>query len=341
MLSFQIKEEIDRILTAFEDAELLFLGLKNINSLNPELREITDIIFFDDFMSPPINEFRDKLTTVKDTIGVKPRSLFAAIEKFQSDIRQIKASDLTDLSQLNEIDNALESFTHIYESYIDNQNAKNAYVLVEESKTLMSLLNGFKKGLCFYVANVKAATPESEDGKELSIYLSSTLSLAEFILKLQSIERIYKELCMLTDISSPIQILKIESGSLWIKVFGNSKVIDLMTGLVKSGVGFVYRNFTEEGKFSAIPKQIEALESILELRKKLSAEGISVDELDDHINKSAVVVSKALNTLIEGQPEIVINDSKLSIGDEAQKKLIQSNTPLKLGVDDSDINKSS
>jgi hypothetical protein len=338
MLSFQIKEEIYKILTAFEVASTFFDGLDNINAMSPDIDKFSQTIIRDVLQPHELQNLiiaiSKKLTTVKHKIEVKPRVFFATIDKLQSSIRQAKACDFYDLSQLDEIDNSLEQFSLTYEGFLDDYSKNTALTLILEARALAALLDGFKKGLNFYLTNIEYTIPATNDGKELSIYLSSTLSLAEFIQKLQSIERIYKELCMLTDISSPIQILKIESGSLWIKVFGNSKVIDLMTSLVKSGVGFVYRNYTEEGKFAAIPKQVEALESILALRKKLKAAGIAVDELDDHLKKSAVVVSKALNTLIEGQPEIVINDSKLSIGDEAQKKLIEANTPLKLGVDD-------
>ncbi|WP_350604199.1 hypothetical protein [Pseudoalteromonas sp. SMN1298-MNA-CIBAN-0114] len=205
-----------------------------------------------------------------------------------------------------------------------------------QSIKIEALLDGLKSGLNFYLENIDASI-EDNNGSELSIVLSSTFTLSEFILKLQSIEKIYNELCMLSNVSSddfPIEILKIESGSLWAKVFGDSKVIALMTSLIESGVSFVYRNYTVEGKISSIPKKVETIESILKLKSKLKKEGVDVTELTEHLNKSSIIIAKELNKLISGQAEVIINEKKLSIGDEMQKNLIESNENLKIGLDD-------
>jgi len=120
--------------------------------------------------------------------------------------------------------------------------------------------------------NIEISTPDLEDGRELSIVLSSSMTLSQFILKLKALESIYQELCMLSGISIaefPIQILKIESGSLWAKVFGHSKIIALMTNLIESGTSFVYRNYTTEGKLNSIPRKVETIESVLKLSIQL------------------------------------------------------------------------
>lgn len=339
MLSFQIKDEINKILASFEDAEYFFYCLEEINSTFNEIEEYIKLIAGGgDKATKAVNQLRNHFATLKQRVeDVRPRSFFSSIDKLQSEICHAKKFGFNNSSQLDEIENKLNSFSHSYEIYIDSYSPQSAGSMMLEARVLASLLDGFKKGLCFYLENIESSITDLENGRELSIVLQSTMTLSEFILKLQSIEKIYNELCMLFNVSTaefPIQILKIESGSLWAKVFGDSKVIALLTNVIESGASFIYRNFTTEGKLSAIPKKIETIESILKLSEKLKKQGVDVGEITDDLKKSSVIVAKELNKLLSGQPEIVINSTKLSIGDEVQKKLIESNTPLKLESDD-------
>lgn len=339
MLSFQIKEEISKILASFQEAQYFFESLNNIDSTFPDLEGyIQAIAEGGDKSAQAVNQLRSHLAHVRGKISdVRPRSFFSSIEKLQSEIIQAKEYELNDLSQLNEIEEKLNSFSHTYEAYIDSYSPQSAGAMIVEARSLSALLNGFKKGLMFYLENIESSATDFEDGRELSIVLSSSMTLSEFIFKLQSIENIYDELCMLINVSKsehPIQILKIESGSLWAKIFGESKVIGLMTSFIESGAGFVYRNYTAEGKLSAIPRKVEAVESILKLSEQLKNQGINTEKINEHIRKSSVVIAKELNKLISGEPEIIINSTKLSIGEEVQKKLIESNAILKLELDE-------
>jgi len=334
MLSFKIKEEISKILKSFEEAKYFFDCLTKINSTFPELEEYIQGIAQGSDPTGQANKLRNHLTNIRSKIGdVKPRSFFSSIEKLQQEINKAQDYEFNDQSQLKIIHTKLDDFCHAYESYVGSYNAQVSAALVVEAKSLYSLLDGFKNGLSFYLDNIESTFPNLENGSELSIVLSSKMTLSEFILKLQSVEKIYNELCMLANVSTsdfPVEILKIESGSLWAKIFGESKVIVLMTNMLESGVSFVYRNYTDEGKLAAIPKKVESIESIIQLSAKLKEQGIAVDEIQDHIKKSSVLLSKELNKLISDQPEIIINNNKLSIGCEIRQKLIQSNAPLKL-----------
>ena len=296
MLSFQIKEEISKILASFQEAQYFFECLNDIDSTFPDLEGyIQAISEGGDKSTQAVNQLRNHLAQVRGKISdVRPRSFFSSIEKLQSEINQAKGYTLNDLSQLNEIESKLNSFSHTYEAYIDSYSPQSAGAMIVEARSLSALLNGFKKGLMFYLENIESSATDFEDGRELSIVLSSSMTLSEFIFKLQSIEKIYDELCMLINVSKaehPIQILKIEYGSLWAKIFGESKAIGLMTSFIESGAGFVYRNYTEEGKLSAIPRKVEAVESILKLSEQLKDQGIDIEEINEHIRDCCRLVT--------------------------------------------------
>jgi len=339
MLSFQIREEIQRILQAFEDADYFFECLDQISGVFPPVNgSLQDIAGGGDKARHAPDQLRTHLAqTRKKLTDVKPRKFFAATEKLQAELRNAQKLGFHDSSQLHVIEHMVEAFSRKYEVYIDGYAPASAASMVVEARSLHSTLNGFKHGLNFYLANIENEVGEMEDGRELSVLLRSTLTLEEFSRKLGALVGLYAEICMLMGVSisdSPVQIIKIESGSLWAKLFGNSKVMAILGSVIESGAEFVYRNYTDEGKLVAIPKKVEAVDSILGLRARLGEHGIDTAELDEYIKKSSVSIAKDINTLISGQAEVVVNDNRISIGGELQKKLIETKAPLKLGFDD-------
>ena len=292
MLSFKIKNEITNILKSMEEAHYFFECLHKINTAFQDVEShINSIAVGKDIANQAIN-LRNYLSNARLQIGeIKPRSFFSSIEKLQAEINNVKEYEFNKTLLLYNIDTKIDDFTTAYEIYLEGYTPESAGKMFMESMKIEALLEGFKSGLNFYLENIDASF-EDNNGRELSIVLSSAFTLSEFILKLQSIEKIYNELCLLSNVSSdefPIEILKIESGSLWAKVFGDSKVIALMTSLIESGVSFVYRNYTVEGKISSIPKKVETIESILKLKSKLKKEGVDVTELTEHLNKSSII----------------------------------------------------
>lgn len=254
-------------------------------------------------------------------------------------ITEISEHGFNDISQLNKISEKLHHFADIYNAYVDGGCRQDfANILVMEAKELSPLLQGFKDGLNFYLLNVESsvALEKKNETEELSLVLSSQMNLSEFASKLHSIELIYNELCSLMNVSTaefPIQIIKIESGSLWANVLGNATVIGVVTSIITTWATFAYENYTTDGEISAMPKKAEAIASLLDLSNKLKDQGIEVDDLNDNINKSSVALAKRLNTLISNQAEITINANKLSVGNEKLKKLIEHNAPLRLDFD--------
>src|SRR6266478_6015777 len=99
-------------------------------------------------------------------------------------------------------------------------------------------------------------------------------------------------------------------------MFGESKVIGLLTSLIQSGASYMHRNFTNEGKIEAIPKKVSAVEEVLKLTEKLSANGIDTKAIQENIQKSAVIISQELNTLLAREPNVTINGESYSVGQD-------------------------
>jgi|GEM_PF-5398001 len=142
MLSFQIKEEINKILASFEEAQYFFNCLENINSTALDLEKYIQVIAKGaSDQAANANQLRSHLTQTRQKIGqIKPRSFFSSIEKLQFEINKAKEFDFNDLSQLDEIDNKLNNFSHAYEEYLESYSPESAGLMVLEGKSIYYLL---------------------------------------------------------------------------------------------------------------------------------------------------------------------------------------------------------
>jgi hypothetical protein len=176
-----------------------------------------------------------------------------------------------------------------------------------------------------------------EGNSELSISFSWTRDYQQLIAKLISISNLYSEVCTLLNISTseyPLKVIRAEYGSLWLRLFGESKVITLLTTMIESGVSYLHRNFTNEGKVEAIPKKVSAVEEILQLSAKLEEAGIDTVAMKENIQKSAVIISRELNTLLLREPNVTINGKTYSVGQEGDDKFLKEKLGLYLTAGD-------
>ncbi|MFA6628898.1 MAG: hypothetical protein WCS55_03935 [Sulfuricurvum sp.] len=335
MLSFKLRHEAVKLLETFEKASSFFSMLEAINSSFPAIDNyLIQIGEGGTIANNAMSQLRSHLLQLRNIVSqVNIREFYASLEEFQKNLHFAKESGLDDLNIIDGISKNIDIFAEKYEVFIGAYTPQSASPVITEARKLTSLLNGFKTALLFFESNLEEHYYEIENHKELSLLLPSTMSLNQFAIKLISIDTIYTELCSLLDISMseyPLVISKIESGSLWAKVFGNSKIIELMVGFLNASASYVYHNYTKEGKLLAIPKKLDVIESVLEFTSKLERAGIDTSTTKEHISKAAISIVKELNTLLDGQAEITVNNTTHSIGEEVQKQLLEVGSPLKI-----------
>jgi hypothetical protein len=214
--------------------------------------------------------------------------------------------------------------------------------LIESSISLEKLINVSAEAIRSVILNLQNEYIDYEGLGELSLFFESNYLYRDFISKIESLQKIYSELCSLLGVSEPdfpLRISKIESGSLWIRVFGEPKVTEFIISLIKDACAYLYRNYTPEGKIEALPRKIEVLESMLKLEEKLKDAEIDTNNLKDTIQKSAFILGEELNILIGGEATIDINgDCFLIEHSKQQRSLVGRKTPLlSSGVPQSDV----
>ncbi len=235
---------------------------------------------------------------------------------------------------------ALEAFADAYSTYLQSQVGVNAYPLLTVARRLHTSLVSLDGYLHFLHLNLAGQLDQRENEAELSLVLGNIFDLSDFAKKLEALQVIYVEVCFLLEVSvasHPLRIAKIESGSLWTRLFGDTRAVGLMISLIERSVQYLHRNYTTEGKIASIPGKIQSMNSILDFSNKLKEKGVDVAPIQEKLAKCGVKIAESLTTLVSGQAEVEVNGQLLSLEQLIQRAaLAQYATPklsLKSSVD--------
>lgn len=270
---------------------------------------------------------------------IQSRKVFNEINKLEIACDDYSSSASNDISLL-ELKSRLKIFSSEYDEYLNGISFEDKRLallsLIKSASLLLLSLNttiDTFKTIISLLSKASTPTKTGELSGKLSILIESEMDLERFLNKLNAINVIYVELCTLVGVSYnqyPIAISKIESGSLWAEILGYPKVIALLESIIENSISYMYRTFTREGKIASIPRKVEIIESILDLRKKLKAVGIDTTELDSHLQKASVIIAQEANQLLVGEPKVVINEKYFTIGAELEKKYLEAGRTLLL-----------
>lgn len=269
----------------------------------------------------------------RTTSTLTHRQFFKALEHFQRSISQLEPSASAQTELIAHLGADVEQFATLYDAFLSSQSGKRALPLVLAAQSLQTKLQVLFDSLQLVEAAIGARDIPSSSEAPLSLWLPSHLDLADFGRRLQSLQSLYSEVCMLLSVSEsehPLRISKVESGSLWAKVFGETRVVGLMVSFLEQTASWIYRTYTTEGKLASVPRKIEAVDSLLGLTKRLKEAGVDTEQMDSHIQKAAVSISKDLAILLDGQASITVNDQTISLGTELSRSLLERKTPLRL-----------
>lgn len=267
------------------------------------------------------------------TATINNRQFFRALEHFQRSITQLQPSPTSRTQLISHLNEQIEQFAGLYDTFLSGQSGDRALPLILAAQNLQAQLEVFLDSLQLFEEAVGMNDIPNSAEAPLAIWLPSHLDLSDFARRLLALQSLYSELCMLLSVAEadhPLRISKIESGSLWARVFGESRVIGMMVNFVEQTASWIYRTYTSEGKLASVPRKIEAIDSLLGLTQRLQEAGLDTSEMQAHIEKSAVAISKDLAVLLDGQPSITVNEHVISIGTELSKGYLEGTMPLRL-----------
>jgi hypothetical protein len=338
MTSYEMSQKLSQLLDVLgDDNEIVSLLAEMANiydDLIPILNELLKVDYkTQEQAANAINVFFSFIKPKQEQVGKivgklkikRPAKTLIMLDKLVDDLQELSHSEGHDLETFSSIKIKIQNFYQLYEGSINNYTWPQTLKLLTAAKDLYDSISVYRDFVYFIKEDLEPAIDVPQGNKVASFFFQSTTEYEEFLNKLLALDRLYSELCLLANVSKsqyPLRVIKIESGSLRIKLFGESKVIKLLTSLIESAAGFFYRNFTNEGKIKSIPRGVEAIESVLALTKKLEAEGIDVSASKDNLQKAAVIMSAQLNKLLLKEPSIEVDGKKYSVAEAMQDKYL-------------------
>lgn len=329
MHSFELKREAEFALGALEKFSGFMDGVRSISNaladLPVHLGQLSTV--GENRLGVVRGEIKSSISNIRSIIGsLSTRQIFKDIEGLSSLLEELGDGELDDLGLLEKTNSKLQKFSSDYEGYIDNYRIENAVPLLFSSGRLVYSLESLIGAYRFSAINLSGSDCIEDDGSrsQLSLYLSNIKDLRDFAEKLNAISGLYEDIAGLLGVDLtdyPLVIDQVEAGSLWSKVFGESRVIGLMVDVLKGSAGFVYRNYTAEGKIASIPGKLESLDKIIDLTGRLEQAGVDTGEIKDEVRRATVGIAKSLNELLDHQYKVEINGESLSVADEVLKGL--------------------
>lgn len=167
-----------------------------------------------------------------------------------------------------------------------------------------------------FLNNINSAIESNEcvyeESATLAIRMYRTqIELGEMANYMIIINSIYERVCAIFNVSASeykLMPIKIESGSWYEKIFGNSKVMAFIEDWLNRAVGFIYRNYTNEGKLKGQSNKINALKENLKLTELCEKHGINTEE-------AKKVLKQNLDALCLDTYKLTTRNNKISIGE--------------------------
>lgn len=263
------------------------------------------------------------------TSKVSQRQFFKALDHFQTTLSEFHPTQFSQVELLAELEQEIEDFSVIYDTFITRGSATNALPVILAARALFTRLQMLLRSFELFDELIGNHDIAGSSEEPLTLWLPAHFDLGGFARRLLATQTLYSELCMLLSISEhdhPLRISKIESGSLWAKFFGESRVIGLIASFVEQSALWMYRNHTAEGKITSVSMKIEAVDAMLGLTARLKEAGLKTEGMDAHIEKSAFVISRDLAILLDGQSSITVNEKVISASTEHNRALLEPTT---------------
>lgn len=265
-------------------------------------------------------EFRNSeqpMAVIQDLIKLKEHC-FALIGDINFDPRNL----LKELS--NDIDNLLDT----YQSFLKTNSATESINFAESIKCLTSKLNEIRS-----IHSLMTSFYDSDNFAIDDSFQYLTIGLCNKATKIDDISR------KITGISEcyyaianifydekiiPLQIIKLETGSTWIKAIGSGLIVPILVNVLSEAVKYQYTEYTNTQTISSFEgMDLGKLNTIIQLRDNVNKSGVKTPELDQSIQKALRVLSRSLDKSLHGEAEIRINDQQYSITSDDRKAYLE------------------
>ncbi|MFR8041926.1 MAG: hypothetical protein ACLU7E_07470 [Clostridium butyricum] len=233
--------------------------------------------------------------------------------------------------------NNMRKMIYSYLKLDDWDKARQCKVLINEFRILINDINNYKSNNIEIIAIgdcIENKYELKEEEVEFSIQLhNSNMTLKDITLCIDIISSIYERCCNMFEVSVSdyeLKPIKLESGSLLEKIIGNKTVFSFIEDLLGRAIGFIYRNYTNEGKIKGEINKIELLKEEINFLDICENHGIDTTKAKDTLNGNINALSQDIYKLTAKSNVISINRNKYDRDKEISQQIIEQTKRLSI-----------
>ncbi|MBS5885147.1 hypothetical protein [Clostridium sp.] len=214
---------------------------------------------------------------------------------------------------------------HEYRKCTNQQGRMNGYVeCIDAISTMSSIFVRFKY-LVEYVnkINIQLSGNHLESGLDIRL-LNEGIEKDTYMQVVNPMYIIYEKLCEIGNIDANIEkleIARIETGSFFIKFFGNKSILKVIGKIFETSHDLMVRNFTREGQKKNLVETTELFKEHFDLVKEMKELGLDVNEHEEIAKETLGLIMKQSNILLSSSPDVRINNKVLSKSKDMKKIL--------------------
>lgn len=214
---------------------------------------------------------------------------------------------------------------HTYRKYTDKphkieefsqciRDIRNAIFYIDEFIFMVNSLNIINKGLNKGI---------EKEGLKIRL-LNSSFDKETYSNVTEPVYKLYEKIAEIGNINikeEKLQIVRMETGSFFIKFIGNTAILKTIAGIIESMHKIFIRNYTRDGQKQNLVESTELFKKQFDILQKMKENGLDVEEHEEIAKETLILLMKQSNILLSSSPDIKINDKVLSKSEDIKKEL--------------------
>lgn len=256
---------------------------------------------------------------------------------FQLYCKEYDYTDENIVSLLND----LYKVATLYQNIIQDESNANIIEFLEKADAVCVEYYSTRKGInCFInCLGNESFNPTYEYTKSLDFeILDCAFNVGEFGNILVLLDEAYNSLKTLfkNEEVMNLEIIKIESGSLMSKIFGNDNIIDLLSLIIKTAAKEMYQKFTLNGKIQKQQDIMNMISNSADVINKLEELGINTAKSKSDLKDCLNITTNNIYKILSKSGKISIDDEIISISNtdkllEYKTKYLDNSLDKKIG----------
>lgn len=270
-----------------------------------------------------VNRTKNHFTSIRESlIGIDFLEFGEILSNFNS------LGDITLINITNQIVEEYKSnykIIHSYKTTLNDSTRVNDYVECMNSiKKMVNLYDRFLfLGEYINEINKQLSSGIEDDCLEISL-LNNKYEKETYSNVTNPIYVLYEKVCEIGNIDitkEELKIVRMETGSFFIKFVGNKNVLKLIANILESFHKTMIRNYTREGQRQNLVESTELFKEQFDLVKEMNDLGMDVGEHKEIAKETLVLLMKQSNILLSSSPDVRINKKVLSKSEDIKKAL--------------------